>query len=243
MIKKLMLTGIVLSACLVFSACTNGTKGYDDVKKAQTEFKKLNSCHMMISSKVNTGAKTDVITTDFTYKMNDKGIMEYCQSQQDAANKLVYCEMGNGEKAEQWLIGNGWTAIEAVEYSKDNLHRYIELLTNSMEKKAVNSVVKDKEDTNTRYTVELNSKELNNTIYKDAPMEVVSQEVSYLINSAGEIICYNDRAVILDKETNKEAEYTLEVQVSEQNTISEIKKPELRANAAVQDVPADDADK
>jgi len=237
MIKKLAIACLLACLCISTVGCSGVSKEYDGVKKAQAEVIKQNSCHMVISSKVNAKEKTDAIVTDFTYKVNDKGVMEYCHSQQDSANKLVYCEYSDGVKAEQWLLGNGWSVIEPVAYTKENPHRYIELLTSAIDKKAISKLTKDKVETNTQYNISLNASKLNKTTYKDAPIEVISQNISFLVNAKGELICYNDKAVIFDKETKSEAEYLLEVQLSEHNAIAEVKKPEVRANALVKPAP------
>lgn len=235
MIKKISIAVLILALGITMVGCGSvPKKQYDNLKKVQESFLKQNSCHLIINSKVGGEETQDANITDFVFKVNDKGVMEYCQSQQDGSNKLVFCEYGDGEKAEQWLLGNGWSTINPVAYSKDNPHKYINLLTNSFDKKAISKLSKETELTNTSYILEMDAKKLNKTVYKDTSIEIVSQKITYLVNANGNLICYNDVAVIYDKEADTKAEYQLEVQVSDHNAVTEIKKPEVRVNAIVQ---------
>lgn len=232
--KKIIATALVICICLSLAGCkSKKTNDYSDVKKAQAQLLKQSSAHMVMTSEVNSVTKSDKVVTDFTYKLTPDGVMEYCQSQQDVSNKMVFCEFGDGTTSEQWLIGHGWSVIEPVEYTVENPHKILQLLGNELDKKVIAEVTKNDEQTSIRYDITLNVEELNKTVYKDATIEVLAQDVSYTIDASGNIITYNDNATVLDKATNTNAEYTLEVKVSEQGTVSEVKKPELRVSAAV----------
>lgn len=235
--KKIIATALILCICLALGGCkSNKTTDYSDVKKAQQQLFKQSSGHMVMSSEVNSVSKSDKIVTDFTYKLTPDGVMEYCQSQQDVSNKMVFCEFGDGVTSEQWLIGHGWSVIDPIQYTAENPHKFLQLLGSELDKKVVSEVSKKEEQTNVRYDIILDSEELNKTVYKDSEIEVLAQDISFLIDANGNIITYNDNATILDKATNTNAEYTLEVKVSEHNTVSEVKKPELRVAAAVDEV-------
>ncbi|WMJ24393.1 hypothetical protein RBG61_06915 [Paludicola sp. MB14-C6] len=231
MIKKIITASLIVGLCFSLVGCKS-VKGYSDLNKAQENMMKQNSCHMVISSSVNGATKADANVTDFVYKLNDKGVMEYCQSQQDASNKMVFCEVSDGEKTEQWLLGNGWSNVDATAYTKDNPHRYLQLISGKIDKKNIAKMDKKTDNTNTIYNVAMDAKKLNKTVYKDADITVKSQNVSFTVNKKGELICYNDKAVILDKESNVESEYALEVQLTEHNGITEIKKPDLQVKAS-----------
>jgi uncharacterized protein YcfL len=231
MIKRIITAGLIIVLCFGLVGCKSH-KGYNNLNKAQENMMKNNSAHLVISSSVKGQSKEDANVTDFVYKLNDKGVMEYVQSQQDANSKMVFCEVNDGEKAEQWLLGNGWSSIDATTYTKENPHRYLLLIAGKIEKKNIAKMTQTNDNTNTVYTIEMDPKRLNKTVYKDAAIEVKSQNVSFTVNENGDIICYNDKAVIYDKETDTEAEYMLEVQISEHNAITEIKKPDLQVKAS-----------
>lgn len=231
MIKKFLVSFIFLALCFSMVGCSGVSKGCNEIKKIQDNVSNQNSAHLVISSNVKSDNRNENMSSEFIYKFNDTGTMEYCQTQMDSSNKLIFCEVNNGEKAEQWLLGNGWAVVDPTSYNKENPHQYVGLLTNKLDKKIIKKISKEEQDTNTVINVEIDEKELNSTVYKDSEMEMVSQNISYNVNKQGNLICYNDNAVILDKQTNIESQYNLEVQLSEHNAVTEIKKPELRANA------------
>lgn len=240
MIKKLLLGTLIVAISMLTVGCNN--KDLDAVKTAQNNLVNLNSGHIIVSAGVKTDKKTDATTTDFTYMKNNAGVFEYCQSQQDGNNKLVYCEVSDGEKAEQWLLGKGWSVIEPKAYTAENSHRFIALIANEIDKDCIAKMEKVAEDSNTHYNLELDSKKLNKTVYKDTSIEVISQSISYVIDKDGQLISYTDVATIFDKEANCNAEYTLEAHISEQNTLTEIVKPEVKSTQAEADAENANAD-
>ncbi len=231
--KKLTVAAILVGLCISLVGCGGVSKDCNEINKIQKSLANLDSGHMTILSKVESANRNENMSTDFTYRVNDNGVMEYCQTQMDKTNKLIFCEMSDGEKAEQWLLGKGWGAIDATTYTKENPHQYLGLLTNKLDKKIIKDIKKEEQDSNTVYNVELDENKLNQTSYKDADMEIVSQNISFSINEKGELICYNDNAVIMDKATQSESNYNLEVQLSEHNAVTEIQKPDLKVSAAV----------
>ena len=70
-------------------------------------------------------------------------------------------------------------------------------------------------------------------------VEIISQNISFIIDKEGQLISYTDVADILNKEINSSSLYSLEAQISEHNSITEVIKPEIRANANVEQTNQD----
>lgn len=234
MIKKLLLSSAIIFTAILTVSCSSKKSDLGEVSVAQTNLSELNSGHIMVSASVKTDDKQDKSITDFTYLQNGSGIYEYCQAQQDSNNKLVYCEVSDGQKAEQWLIGKGWSVMEPPAYSQENKHRFIGLITNEIDEKCVKTVTKVQEEENTHYEIEFDAEKLNTTIYKDTSVEIITQNISFVIDKEGQLISYTDIADILNKDINSSSLYSLEAQISEHNAINEVTKPEIRANADVE---------
>lgn len=228
MLKKIMVAVLTLAVCISMTACSSDGKKHMEIKNAQDAILTLDSGKISVLSQMESGNKSDTIKSELVFKMNASGIMTYCQTQYDLNQKPVYCEYSNGEKTEQWLVGRGWNVLDTVQYTKEKPHRYNMLLATSFDKKAIDSIVCDEKDAAKTYTMELDPKILNTTTYKDAPIEVVSQSVSLLVNEKNELVRYCDNSKIMDKESKLESNYTLEMTLSEQNTILDVPRPEHR---------------
>lgn len=238
---KLSILSLITIVCILITGCSNSSKECDEINRCQEKMLTQTSAHLKVISTVKSEKRNEMLTTDFIYKMNANGIMEYSEAQLDSTNKMIFCEVSDGKKAEQWLLGKGWGMIDATNYTKEKPHRYLSALTTKLDEKTIETASIAEQEANKLYTFCLNADVLNKTIYTNTATEIISQELTFLINAEGNIICYTDNAVILDKEANQEATYTLEIQVSEQGAITEILKPELRANAAIeQDITTQD---
>lgn len=240
-IKRISIIGIIAGLCLSLSACNENGKDYDEIQRIQKNVAAQESGHMIISSRIAPVAdennavsgKADNVTNEFTFKLNASGAVEYCQTQMDSSNKMIFCEISDGEKSEQWLLGKGWSSIDTTTYSKENPHQYIGIIINDIDKGAIGSIDKEIDGDNTVYRITMDVKKLNENHYKDANAELISHDISFTENKDGQLLRYTDDAVIAEGDTKLKNEYSLDIQMNEHNMIGEIKKPELRANAAV----------
>lgn len=228
MFKKIITAALAVSLCLGISGCS-GSKGYTTVKKAQEELLNLQSGRMIVSTQAVRADKSDASQTEFSFRLTASGVYEYCQMQFDRNNKAIYCEYSDGEKSEQWLVGSGWSVSEATAYTKDNPHRYLKLLSTPIDQKSIAEITEEKEGEKTRYQITLDPKHLNETAYREADLTVKEELISILISETGELLSYTDHAVMADKSTGQESEYTLDMQISDQNSVMEIKRPDLRS--------------
>lgn len=227
MLKKLLVTLLTAAVCLGFSGCSGQSKEYSAIKKCQEAVLALQSGRIIVTSTTVT-KKTEIIVTEFAYKLTPTGTYEYCQTQFDGNNKAVYCEYSDGEKAEQWLIGSGWCVIDPTVYTNNNPHRYIKLLSTVCDRKAVASIEKNEQEGKICYTIILKPEILNDTIYKDTDSQVKEETVTITTDGDDRILYYADAATFIDKASQSEKEFTLEMEITDQNAVSEIAKPELR---------------
>lgn len=232
MLKKLFIALLAAAICLSFAGCSAGSKEYAAVKKCQEAVRELQSGRIIVTSKTTT-KKTDVVVTEFAYKLTPTGTYEYCQTQFDGNNKAIYCEYSDGEKAEQWLIGSGWCVIDPTVYTKNNPHRYIKLISTVFDQKSVSSITLTEENGKKCYTILLKPEVLNETIYKDSDTEVKEETVTINTDGDDQIIYYADSSSMYDKANQVQKEFTLEMEISGQNEINEIIKPELRDYSAM----------
>lgn len=238
MIKRLLLGTIMVMAAVVSVGCSVGKGGMlSKVEDAQQSLLKLDSAKLTVSAGItssgqNGSRRANVTTTELSYLKNSSGVFEYCQSQLDSAKKLIYCEVSDGEKSEQWLLGKGWSVIEPKSYTPDNPHRFITLISNEIDKKSVSNIAKTDTDQGSLYTLTMDSARLNETTYSNTGFEVVDQSVSYLVDPDGLLISYTDIATVVDSDGISSA-YTLEVQLSEHNALKEIARPDVMTNTVV----------
>ena len=227
MLKKMLAVLLAAAACLTVSGCS-GSKEYNVIKDVQKDISNLQSGRIIVTAKLDNGKRSDMTVTEFTFRVNASGNYEYCQTQFDSNNKAVFCEFSDGEKSEQWLVGSGWTASDSDVYNKKKPHRYIQLLSTPFESKAVSGIETAEEGANKRYTMVLDPERLNETAYLDSDSQIKEETVSILVNDKGEMVCYNDQTNALDKSSQKDCSYTLEMQLSDCNAVTEIARPELR---------------
>ena len=228
MLKKIAMFGTALALCISMTACSSDGKRHMELKNAQDTILNLESGKITVVSQIEENNSSDTIKSELVFKTNPDGVISYCQMQYDLNNTPVYCEFSDGEKSEQWLIGVGWNVIDTTQYTKDNPHRYTQLLSTEIDEKSINTINLEETENSKAYTMELNPKALNDTIYKDSGIEIVSESVTMLVNSSNELIRYNDTTTTLDKTTDTTSLYMLEMTLSEQNTINEVTRPDLR---------------
>ena len=92
------------------------------------------------------------------------------------------------------------------------------------------SCKQSEEGTSACYTLILNPKKLNETVYANTDVTVKSETVRVLVDSAGLIMGYSDEAALFDQQENADCIYNLDMQLSELNAVTEITKPDLRDN-------------
>lgn len=239
MLKKMLLSVLIISLGIFAVGCNGESKELDTIKTAQKKLMSATSGHIIAETALKTDKKSDVTTTDFSYKANENGIFTYCQEAKDSNGKVIFCEVGDGEKAEQWLIGKGWAVIEPVAYTTDNHHKFVSLISTPLDKKTVASVTKTVQDNGTVYTLKLNADVLNKTTYKDTSISLESQVVTFLIDKNGEITEYTDVAIIEDTELGEKNEYSVSVTLDQLNAVAEVKTPEVKQTAANPDDTTD----
>lgn len=231
MLKRI---GFVLAAAALcagcFTGCMAGGEEYGAVKQAQEAVSRLESGKLMVTAGCEKSSGSERIVTEFVFKRVESGNFAYCQTQYDRNNKPVYCEYSDGSKTEQWFIGKGWSELSGSLFTPEEPHRYIAMLSTPQERKAVQSVAMTPEDTNCRYDLTLDPARLNETVYADSDTEAVEEQISLLLNEAGELVCYNDDATLRDTLLGEEIRYTLEMQLSDCNSVGEVARPALRDN-------------
>lgn len=227
MLKKLLTVLAAAAVCLGITGCSAGSKDYSAIKKSQEAVRSLQSGRIIVTSTTK-AKKTEIVVTEFAYKLTATGTYEYCQTQYDGNNKAVYCEYSDGEKAEQWLIGSGWCVIDPTVYTKDNPHRYIKLISTVFDRKAIESIEVNEQTGKKCYTIILKPDILNETVYEDSDQEVLEETVTVTTDEDDNLVYYADAARFFDQPTGQEKEFTLEMELTEPNAVSEIVKPELR---------------
>lgn len=240
MFKKMLLSVMIISVGLLAVGCNKSSKELDTIKGAQTKLSSAQSGHIVVQTALKTARKTDATITDFSYKANASGIFTYCQEAKDSGGKVIFCEVGDGEKAEQWLIGKGWEVVEPISYTTENQHRFVSLITSPLDGKTVASTSTTVQDNGTIYTLTMNADALNNTIYKDTAIKLTSQIITYLVDAKGDIIEYTDTAIIEDTELGETNEYSVSVSLDQIGTVVEVKTPEVKQTVADAEQNPDD---
>lgn len=228
MLKKITIILMTFAVCISVCACSSNGKKNMELQNAQSSILNLDSGKITVISQIETQDNADTIKSELIFKSNENGVLSYCQTQYDLNNKPVYCQYSDGEKCEQWLVGKGWSVLDTMQYSKDNPHRYAKLMATPFDKKAIDNIVCNETETEKTYSLELDPKVLNKTTYKNTDIEIISQSVTMLVNENDELVRYNDTSEILDKSTDSQNLYMLEMSLSDQNNIKEVNRPELR---------------
>ena len=225
--KKIFCLVLAFIMILSLAGCSKG-KNVSNLKSAQGALLNLLSGKITVSAQIETNGSTDTVKSEFVFLKDENGKFKFCHSQYDNQNKPIFCEFSDGDTAKQWLIGRGWSEIDAVQYSKDNPHRFIRLLSTPFDKRQVKSITSTKEDGGVSYVVTINPDRVNKTTYKEADISVLSQTVTVFVNDKNEILSYTDTSTILDKSTNTETLYMLSFVISDQNAVTKVECPELR---------------
>lgn len=238
--KRAALGFLSLLAAVSLCACSNvKSKEYDTVCKAQAEVASMTSGKLTVMSRYENSRKNAQIKSEFTFSQTPDGKLAYCQTQTDSAGKIIYCDYSDGQKAEQWFIGKGWSEASRLSYSTENPHRYIRLIASPHSKEVITELVSSPNGADTQYTLTMNAQELNKTTYMDADFEVISQSIVIVTDKDGKLTSYDDTAQISDKATKTPTEYGLSITLSDANASIEIKRPDLRdyssANAEIEE--------
>lgn len=228
MVKKSLSILLVLSVGFIFTACSSSGKGSAEIVAAQKEVLKLSSGKIVVNASYENEFNSDTNITDFTFLLNKDNVYEYSQIQYDQSKKPLYCEINTSSMSEQWLLGAGWSKIETLKYDINNPPNMVSLITKEFEKKSISRIDKKTDGSNNVYTIEVDIDYLNKNIYKDSGMQVLSQNITYTVDENGLLVRYYDIADFLDKETGQKALYTVDASIIEQNTVTEITKPNYR---------------
>lgn len=227
--KKIIALLTAATICMgSFTGCIATGKEYGTVKKAQEAVGQLDSGRITVTTAWEKSGFGEHTVTEFVFRRLDSENFAYCCTQYDRNQKPILCDYSDGVKTEQWLIGKGWSDKTGALFTADQPHRYITFLSTPHERKTVRSIQTTQEDTNCRYDITLDPDRLNKTVYRDEGAEAVEEQISLLLNGAGELVCLNDDAILCDIETGEEIRYQLEMQISDRNSIGEITRPELR---------------
>lgn len=240
-IKKIITGMLVFAICLGCVSCskqedvtdenqTQTTKVdetlYSEVKEIQNNVLLLDSGKLDITSQADSTKNTELIKADFVFDISDDGRLSYIQYQYDKKGKIIACEYSNGITIEQWLIGNGWCTMSTNPYTNENTHRYLQLISNTPEINAINSITMEEKTNTDLYTLTMNAEELNNTTYKDSDTKVNTKMIEINVDKEGELTSYLNTAKVTDEVTEEENIYTLEIVLSEYD--DEIERPELK---------------
>lgn len=221
------LTAVALTLCCALSGCGK-SESYNEVSKAISEVSTLKSGRITVLSQVEPSASRvgQSVKSDLLFKEKD-GTYQYCHVQYDKNDKPVFCEFSDGDKTQQWLIGKGWGG-SASGFTKESPHRYITLVSTPPNEAAVETIVCEEQPTGKQYTITLNSAQLNKTVYEGKEMAVISEKISLLLDESGMLISYIDTAEIEDTVSKQSRKYRLQITLSDQNSITEVTRPELR---------------
>lgn len=229
-IKKWLTAALAAIVCLGSTGCAGNLGGYPDIKKAQERIGELQSGRIVVNTAFEKGKKAGSMTTEFLFRQKEDGTITYCQTQFDKDNKTIYCEYSDGSRVERWLIGKGWSEAEEQICNKENPHRYLKLLETPIEKKSISQIVTEEDGENTRFILTLDPAWLNENTYTDQTAEAVSETVTILLDKDGNLLRWQNEAVILDVASQMECYYRLDMQLTDLNMVGEIEKPELRTN-------------
>lgn len=238
-VKKVIAGMLVFSVCLGFVGCFKKeddpdteivTKAdetlYSQVEEIQNNILSLNSGKLDITSQADSTKNTEIVKADFVFDVSDDGKLSYIQYQYDKKGKIIACEYSDGITIQQWLIGNGWCTMSTNPYTKENTHRYLQLLSTTPNIQAVEGVFLEEKTNTDLYTLTLNVEELNNTTYKDSATEVQNEMIEINVDKQGQMTSYLNTAKLLNTDLNKENIYILEITLSDYD--EEIVKPDLK---------------
>lgn len=235
-LRKLLLVLALISAiCLSLTSCSKkddqtdiakvNEKNYTEVEEIQNDVLLLDSGRLDIISQSDS-TSTEIVKADFVFDISDDGKLSYIQYQYDKKGKVIACEYSDGTVIQQWLIGNGWCTMSTNPYTRENPHRYLQLLSATPNITAINSITLDEKTNNNLYTLDLNAEELNNTTYKDSLFEVQNELIEINFDQEGDLTKYLNTAKLSHNDTDKESIYTLEISVSDFD--EDIVKPDLK---------------
>lgn len=234
-IRKLLAGMLILALCLGLASCSNKTvddtvlvdeETYFEVEQIQNDILLLNSGKLDIISQADSTKNTEIVKADFVFDVGDDGKLSYIQYQYDKKGKIIACEYSDGVIIQQWLIGNGWCTMSTNPYTRENPHRYLQLISTTPTINSIEDITSQENNNNNLYTLELNPEELNNTTYKDSDNKVQNELIELNTNQDGELTKYLNTAKLTNTDTNKDSIYTLEISVSDYD--NEIVKPELK---------------
>ncbi len=232
--RKIIAGMLILALCLGITSCSKkeeettlvDEKTYSEVEQIQNDVLLLDSGRLDIISQSDSTKNTEIVKADFVFDVSDDGKLSYIQYQYDKKGKIIACEYSDGTVIQQWLIGNGWCTMSTNPYTRENPHRYLQLLATTPNINAVNTITVDEKSNNNLYTLSLNPEELNNTTYKDSALQVQNELIEINIDQDGDLTKYLNTAKLTNTDVDKDSIYTLEISVSDFD--EDIVKPELK---------------
>lgn len=226
--KKTAAVFLAALLCLSLSSCGKDGEKLSSVKKAQESVCSLTSGELSILSTSFSAQREETVKSNFLFTTDSSGNLIYCHTQKDKSDKIVFCEYNDGSTAEQWLIGKGWSQIDVPVYNADNPHRFLALITTPIDKKSVDNIVCEETQDESKYIIALNPDFLNENTYKNADFTVSAQTITLSLNKDGVLCSYSDSAEMTDRQTEKTSRYTLSLDITNQNSVSSVERPELR---------------
>ncbi len=224
-----MLATMVFCSAMLFGGCGGADSAlYEEMETVLSGVQSLTGGEMALSVSYEEPNSSGAYTGTFVFLRQESGALSYCQTQLDQNDQVVFCEYSDGEKAEQWMIGQGWRSVTHDPYTDAMLHPYLQMLSVQYERGDIRSIQKQVDESGICYTINMDADKVTNKQYKNdtATVSVKEQTIKLQVNTDGQLTSYEEDTTLTESQVD--SSYSVRVNLSKHNGITEIKRPQLR---------------
>lgn len=224
-----MLVAMLLCVTVLFGGCGGADAAlYEEVKTVLSGVQSLTGGEFALSVSYQEPQGSGAYTGTFVFLRRESGTLSYCQTQLDQNDQVVFCEFSDGEKAEQWMIGQGWRAVSHEPYTDTMRHPYLQMLSAQYERAEIREIQKQVDASGICYTLYMDAGKVTQKQYANdtAAVSVKEQTIILQVNTDGQLTSYEENTTLTESQID--SSYSVHVNLAKHNGVTEVKKPQLR---------------
>ena len=227
--KKIVLSALLLAVSCVFSACGADRALYEEMAELQKQTAQLESGVLTLTVQFEENGIPGEYAAELIFCKTEGDAYAYCQKQFDQNDQVVFCEYSDGTKTKNWMIGRGWEEIGEAQFTKENPHRYLQMISSPYERKMIREIRKEADEGGTRYILEMNASRVSDACYPDDTFEVLEQVLTLTFDAEGKLVGYSENAILTQGDEGTQNSYRVDMTCKEQNAVTSVEEPDLRS--------------
>ena len=226
-----MLTAMLLVVAVLFTGCGGADAAlYEEADTVLSGVQSLTGGEFALSVQYEESQGSGAYIGTFVFMRKESGALSYCQTQLDQNDQVVFCEYSDGSSVEQWMIGQGWQSLSREPYTDTELHPYLRMLSTQYERGEIREIQKQVDESGSVYTLFMDAGKMTKKQYADETSQIAVKEqtITLTVNTEGQLTAYEEQTILTDTQTQIDSSYSVTINLSKHNAVTEIQKPKLR---------------